>query len=196
MIDKVNCELIDMIIKVISSYKELEPPFILAIAMMAMKGYGRVMMSRISGLRERAVRNALSYIRSIHSDIHDLITSLLNNRRRVEASTMPLTCEPVLYTGFDDLIMKAVKSQVVKLRDFIVVNSRDPYKIEVIGVVENGTITIPGLPEELQSLYCKINDLVPRDSNGIIVCWRRYREFIDDSSLLLSLGELCRSLSR
>lgn len=46
-----------------------------------------------------------------------------------------LNCQPVLYEGFNSGLLNTVRENIVLLRDFIAVSSREPGRVEVIGVL-------------------------------------------------------------
>jgi hypothetical protein len=155
------------------------------------EGVGRVAVSKMLGLTERSVRKVTTLLRN--SELSWL--SGLLSRVVITRVTAPwLTCQPVLYTGLSSELLEATCKRVVLLRDFIVISSREPSKIEVIGVLRNSELVLPGLVEEYAEPYLKIRELLPSTS-GLLVCWRNYRRFFDDSVLLYSLAQLCESQS-
>jgi hypothetical protein len=152
------------------------------------EGIGRVALSKKLGFPERTVRKVvtlvktgeLSWLRGVFIEIS--VTSI---------NAPWLNCQPVLYEGFNSGLLDTVRENIVLLRDFIVISSREPGKVEVIGVLIGDNLVYPGLVEEYSEPYLKLRELLPR-TTGLLVCWRSYRRYLDDSILIASLAYLCK----
>jgi len=164
--------------------------FSVVLAVLA-ESVGRVALSKMLGLTERTVRRVATLLKSGElSWLRDLL-------REVATTTITapwLTCQPVLYTGLSSELLEAVSRRVVLLRDFIVISSGEPSKLEVLGVLKNSELVFPGLVEECAEPYLRLRGVLPSTS-GLLVCWRNYKRFLDDSVLLYSLARLCESES-
>ena len=150
---------------------------------------GRVALSKRLGFSERTVRNIVTMLKT--GELSWLVDFL--GKITITSISAPwLSCQPVLYTGLSSELLEDTLRRVVLLRDFIVISSKEPSKVEVLGVLREGDLVFPGLVEEYSEPYLKLREVLSRTS-GLLVCWRNYRRFLDDSVLLLSLSRLCES---
>lgn len=151
------------------------------------EGVGRVALSKMLGLTERTVRKITMLLKI--GELHWL-SSLLEKITINNINAPWLTCKPVLYGGFSEELLNIVSRRIVLLRDFIIISSKEPGKVEVLGVLINGDLAYPGLVGEYCEPYLKLREILPR-TNGLLVCWRNYKRYLDDSVLLVSLAYLC-----
>jgi len=151
---------------------------------------GRVALSKKLGFTERTVRKIITLVKS------GKLSWLAEILRKISINSISapwLTCQPILYVGFSEEILNTISKKVVLLRDFIVISSREPGKVEVLGVLRDRDLFYPGLVGEYNEPYLKLREVLPRTS-GLLVCWRNYKRYLDDSVLLVSLAYLCEHL--
>mgnify|MGYP001772695368 CR=1 FL=1 len=157
-----------------------------AVALLALKGYGRVAISKKLGIREREARKILEALR-----LNQHALNLVKEFGRVVLSAAGLECKPVVYTGLAEDVLSIVESRVVLFRDYLVINSRNPEKVEVIGTCRSGSLKLPGVPEDVAYRYRCLEEF-SKSTHGVLVCWKSYEEVADDALVLLSLSELCK----
>lgn len=162
----------------------------LGVGILLREGYGRTAIAKKLGCRERLVRGAIEAIRRSGLETH--VVRLLSYFHKSIVKAEWLTCTPVVYSNLDEELTRTVLECIVPLRDYIVVHSRNPAKVEVIGVVRGGRLEYPGLPAEIVGPYLKILEHL-NTTSGLVVCWKSYTEYTDDSALLASLADLCCS---
>lgn len=191
----IDCDLLKEINSYLEQYAKLEPRYVLAVLMLARKGLGRVAISKMLKLRERAVRNILDVpYKSTVSGLRMSIDIFLESIHRLGVENSWLRCKPVLYTRISVEILDMIVSNVVKFRDHIVINTRDPGKIEIIGVFDGRDLRLPGVPGEIQGSYMLLTKQIPVLQRGILICWRNYQDVLDDSAFFISLAEICSDL--
>lgn len=160
--------------------------------LMITRSYGRVYTSKRLGIRERVVRRVADISKSI-SGVPEIVAVF----EKMVLERKSLSCTPILYTGLSEELIQKTRSAVVGLRDRIVIFSRDPSKIEVIGVLNGCNVEYPGVPPELLRPYEEVTipALNKGVQRGLVVCWRNYRDELDDAALLAALGSLCETSS-
>lgn len=161
---------------------------LISITLLLRDGYGRVAIAKKLGLRERYVRSVVEFLKK------NYFSELVKSIESLKITSLDLSgfnCRFIHYENICKTILDEVYRSIVSFRDYIVVHSRDPFKIEVIGVLRNNTLEYPGLPRELQEQYLVVKNQLP-SGNGIVVCWKNYRGYIDDASLIASLIDICR----
>lgn len=160
-----------------------------AVTYLRSKGYGRVFIANYLNVPERLVRKVLMLLSSCpdtNSPI-DVVKELT-----VVRSDQLEGCTPLFYSGLSREFIEVIQERVVLFRDFIVISSRRPDKVEVIGVCTSGVLDFPGVPESLVDKYINLYRDIAR-GDGLAICWRDYREAIDEGILLSSLTKLCVS---
>lgn len=162
----------------------------IGVGILLREGYGRTAIAKKLGYRERLVRDTIEAIK--RSGLEARMARLLDHLHKSVVRAKWLTCTPVVYSNLDEELTRTVLEDVVSLRDYIVVHSRSPAKVEVIGVVSGGRLEYPGLPAEIVDPYLKILEHL-NTASGLVVCWKGYTEYTDDSALLASLADLCSS---
>ena len=162
----------------------------LGVAILLVEGYGRVAMSKKLGYRERLVRDVLDAIKCSEPARRSL--EVIGSLHRLVFKPGLPTCTPVVYSNLGEELLDAVLKNVVSLRDYIVAYSGSPAKVEVVGVIKGGKLQYPGLPDDISGPYLGVFE-DKRVPDGIVVCWRNYVEYVDDSTLLASLANLCPS---
>ena len=183
----INCrDLEESILKVKQSGLNTIEVFSIVFALLT-ENVGRVALSKKLGFSERTVRKIVSLLKT--SDLSQIFELL--GRINVTTINAPwLSCQPVLYEGFSSEVLESISEKIILLRDFIVISSREPSKIEVLGVLRNNHLIYPGLIEDYAKPYLKLREKLP-ETSGLLVCWRNYKRFLDDSILLTSLSRLC-----
>lgn len=161
---------------------------LLSISLLLKEGYGRVAIAKRLKFRERLVRDIIKNLRG--SNAENTVIKAIGALSKDPLSAPWLTCKPVVYSNVGDELIRAVLVHVVSVRDYIVINSGNPGKVEVIGVVNLGKLEYPGLPPELADPYIKLATLV-QASSGILICWKNYVEHVDDAVFLASLTNIC-----
>lgn len=163
-----------------------EQEFFILVINDSLYNYGRVSLSKLSGMSERRLRTirskaALSLQALAHVlNIAELRVSCNEKGERVVCA----------YMHFDDKLLELVRSRVVDFRDELIIALGSSKDIEVIGISDGGGITWPGLPEEYQHIY---NELAgPAPTGGLIVVWNRYRPVASDAAVFVALSKLCR----
>lgn len=166
----------------------VDPPEFLGVLLMLARNYGRVAISKRLGIRERTVRRVVENYRT-RSDVLEKVLAV----QKATLSATGLHCTPVLYAGLSEDLLQKTRSAVVNLRDRIVIFSRDPNKVEVIGISTSGRVEYPGVPPEIVAPYQAVNlpDQSGELQRGVVVCWKNYRNELDDAVLLVGLGSLC-----
>ncbi|MEM4717656.1 MAG: hypothetical protein QXE81_02715 [Desulfurococcaceae archaeon] len=177
-------------LKDLSRLLETDLVLLIGIILLANEGLGRVAISKRVLTGERVVRRVIDYL------FKDKGRKYMNNLYSFNVRELPvdwLKCEPVLYIGFEQEIIEMVKYNIVAFRDYIVINSRDPRKIEVIGVIQGGALIFPGVPLDISGPYNELSRFVKPGDNGIIICWNKYNKALDNAILLTSIISLCSS---
>jgi len=154
-------------------------------------GYGRIAITKYTGLQERRVRRVIETIES--SPLTNHIIQIVDSLDVVEFKTTSKHYYPVLYSGLEQSILDTIRKNIVLFRDYIVILTSDPWKLEVIGVVHDNTREFPGLPENLRGVYLNKIDFV-ENKNGVLIYWRKYKRFIDDAVVLTAITHLCKIL--
>ncbi|MEM1713934.1 MAG: hypothetical protein QXW36_05325, partial [Desulfurococcaceae archaeon] len=121
-----------------------------------------------------------------------ILQRVLSRIERKVIYTIEANCNPVAYHNLANDLILAIMQNIVALRDYIIIHSGDPEKIEIIGIVKNGELEIPGIPPDLAAKYAGLSRFL-EDLNGVVVCWRKYNENLDDAVFILSLIDLCSS---
>lgn len=158
------------------------------ILLMLLKRYGRVATSKRLGLRERLVRRVIEISRKKPE-----VLRVVSNLKKATLTSKVVTCTPVFYMGLSPSLLNAIRQKVVYLRDHIVIYSRDPGKVGVIGVFTEGVVDYPGVPPEiarpyLEAVYAELEQI---GNTGVIVCWNSYRGELDDGVLVAALASFC-----
>lgn len=164
---------------------------LISVSLLLKEGLGRIAISRRLNYRERLVREVIKSLKS--EDLKEQVFKLLANFASMKIDAPWLKCVPIFYGHFDHSVLECVESRVVALRDYLIILSGNPSKVEAIGLVLNRAVKYPGLPTELLEPYYSAAMLV-REKNGIVLCWREYKGHIDDSILLASLANLCSAI--
>lgn len=159
-----------------------------SVLLMLLRSYGRVATSKRLGLRERLVRKIAELSRR-KPEVLRVVSAL----RKATLTGTGVACTPVYYTGLSQNIISAVRRKVVYLRDQVVIHSRDPGKVDVIGVFTEYTLDYPGVPPEVAKPYVEAvyAELERVGGAGVIVCWNSYREELDDGVLVAALASFC-----
>ncbi|MEM2025981.1 MAG: hypothetical protein QXW94_06795 [Desulfurococcaceae archaeon] len=165
---------------------------LISIGLLLKEGLGRTAISKRLEYRERLVREAIDKLKS--SDRIISLLGLLEDFNIVEINAAWLKCKPVFYGHFNPTLLKEIGNKVVALRDYLVIFSGDPNKVEIIGLLYDRELKYPGLPIELSEPYHNLVGLI-NGTNGVLLCWRNYRKYTDDSILLASLSSLCRLIN-
>jgi hypothetical protein len=167
----------------------LKLPDLIAVKMLFLEKYGRVSIAKKLGFTERQVRNILDYL-TREEETSILLQRVLSLIERRLLEVEEFSCIPVLYLNLDDNLLTVIQRKIVSLRDYIVIYSSNPEKIEILGVVREGVIDLPGLPDYVAKRYTKLNFNV-KGLTGALVCWRDYNESVDDAIFISSLIDLC-----
>lgn len=167
----------------------LKPLEVIAVKLLLLENYGRVSIAKKLGFTERQARNIVDYLKR-EKEVSLLMQRVLRGIERRLLNDMGFTCKPALYLNLADNLLSIIQRKIISLRDYIVIYSGNPEKVEVLGVVKEGVLNIPGLPEEIAEQYAKLNSLVS-GLTGALVCWRNYSECIDDAIFISSLIDLC-----
>lgn len=180
---------------------ELNPVLTLAIAIASKyEGMGRVGLSKYLSLRERLVRRVMDFLKRGDPSLINIMSSVINILG-IHVLSIDDDKAIVLYTKLDTEIIELVSRFVIYFRDYVVIFSANPNKIEAVGIVMDDKITYPGMPPEIEMHYVKhVERFMPR-SNGIVVWFKNYRKYLDDavfivSVLMLCSRNLCRSIDR
>ncbi len=91
-------------------------------------------------------------------------------------------------------VLDRVSRSIARFRDLLVLSLMDPDAFEVIGVLEDGKPSFPGLPVSLSERYLGImRSLNIPVSMGIVIIWRRYRRYYSEAAVLDALCRLLES---
>lgn len=191
VIDLITCQILLLMRDVLTGTR-IELRDLICICLMLKEGYGRVAISRRLGFGERRIRGIVNVLKK--SNCLDRVFRVLTSFQREAIRTTHLKCTPVLYSNLDENLLNNLAGMIVTLRDYIVVNSRDPTKIEVIGIVKAGMLIYPGLPDQFTGPYMKIAEFI-QNRSGLLTCWTEYKEYLDDATLLASLIDICAQYS-
>jgi len=157
--------------------------------------YGRVYLSRRSGVSERRIRRIYEYLRYSTGINRERINRLLEALGSATIVTTRLNgLSATFIRTIDKGLLEAVKTRVVELRDWIIVEARDRDCIEVIGVIDD-ELTFPLLPEEF---YEKYKTLIPRENlkeDTLVVIWRKYIPILSESTVMHALARICEKIS-
>lgn len=167
----------------------LDEPTTYAVTYLRSKGYGRVFIANYLDVPERLVRKILTLLSSrLDADSPMDVVKKLTVVRGDQLEG----CTPLFYTGLSREFIEVIHERVVLFRDFIVISSKRPDKVEVIGVCTSGVLEFPGVPENIAGKYVDLyRDIAKGD--GLAICWRDYKEAVDEGVLLSSLTRLCAS---
>ena len=183
----IDCDNLSEILKA-SSRLNVDPVELMSISLLTREGLGRVAISKILGYGERKVRKILEELKR---GKYTHISEILGLFRKVQVEST-LSCRLVFYGYFTKTILESISRYIVNFRDHIIILSRNPHSVEVIGVRIDNRVEYPRLPIEYSKPY--VDALVNlQEANGVIVCWRNYRGVLDDAVLLTSLAYLCQS---
>ncbi|MEM0000573.1 MAG: hypothetical protein QXP03_05105 [Desulfurococcaceae archaeon] len=160
----------------------------LGVSLLLKEGYGRVAIAKRLKFRERLVRGVIEGLKK--NGIEELVVRTIGMLSRALINAPWLGCKPVVYGNIDEELLGRVLTHIVSMRDYIVINSGNPDKVEVIGVLRSSVLEYPGLPQELLQPYVKVARLVGA-ANGILVCWKDYVDYFDDAVFLASLTNMC-----
>lgn len=157
------------------------------------EGYGRVAVSRKTGIGERRIRNVYEYLntlKTIKPGVYEAVVGGLVNSL-VETDTAG-EYHATVVSPVDPGLLRAVESRVVELRDWIIVETRSRDCIEVIGVVDKG-VSFPRLPPDLVVKYAGILPGHARVNYSIVILWRKYIPLLYESAVLSALANMCVS---
>ncbi|MCY0868076.1 MAG: hypothetical protein OWQ48_02445 [Desulfurococcus sp.] len=157
-------------------------------------GYGRVYVSRKTGIPERRVRSIYEYIAGLKQAMPGLYVEVAEGFSEVKIlAAQAGEYYATVFTPVSPSLLKAVESRIVELRDWIIVEAGDRGCIEVIGL-STGRPVFPRVPEELQDKYLEILPEEILVDNSLIVLWRKYTPILSESIVLSALASLCREL--
>lgn len=96
---------------------------------------------------------------------------------------------------FDPQLLDLVSKSVVQLRDTIVIDFKDPWVFEVLGVYYGNKLVLPGVPDEASTRFTDLlrNHLV---DGSIVIVWRRFREYVYEASVFHGLTKICLNVCR
>ncbi|MEM0282078.1 MAG: hypothetical protein QXW93_00635 [Desulfurococcaceae archaeon] len=164
---------------------------IITTALMLLEKHGRVSIAKKLGCTERQARNIIEFLKK-EKEYFTILQRVLSRIERKVIYAIEVDCNPVAYYNLANDLILAIMQNIVALRDYIIIHSGDPEKIEIIGIVKNGELEIPGIPPDLAAKYAGLSRFL-EDLNGVVVCWRKYNENLDDAVFILSLIDLCSS---
>jgi hypothetical protein len=174
-----------------------EPAEALAIAIGALReSYGRVALSRLTGLTERRVRSikeslekkCLNQSKECAQSLMITLNKLKVTRTRIDDKT--LICIHPLH----DELLSIAESRIVYLRDLVVIQLRTPGSLEIIGLKINNEYRIPGLPQQLSEQYINKVSSTAVPDNSLFTLWSNYKELIGEAALINALAILCEQL--
>ncbi len=156
---------------------------------------GRIRASQILGYPERRLRSLIDilvengilerqeYRTCISGRVRSILSGLRVERVRRDKYTL------CFYKGFGPEATGLVVEKISRLRDYLVIELRDPNVFEVIGVAGTNGFFFPGVPDELAARYA---DLIGeyRGEEAVVVLWRRYKAYLYDGALIYSLVKL------
>lgn len=160
----------------------------LSVSLLLKEGYGRVAIAKKLKFRERLVRGIIEGLKK--NGVDKYVVKTIGMLGKVHVNAPWLSCKPVVYDNIDGELLNSVLTRIISMRDYIVINSGNPNKVEVIGILKSSALMYPGLPQKLLQPYIKIAGLV-ESTNGIIVCWKNYVDYLDDAVFLASLTNMC-----
>lgn len=164
---------------------------VIATTLLLLENHGRVSIAKKLGCTERRARNIIDFLKR-ERDYFLILQRVLTQIRREELHVKDLDCRPIVYHNLAEDLVSTIMQNVVELRDYIIIHSGNPDKIEIIGIVKNGKLEIPGLPLELATRYASLTPSI-EGLTGVVTCWREYNENTDDAIFILSLVDLCRT---
>lgn len=186
----ITCRILHKALNTIKSL-DLDEKTTYTVLFMRRTGYGRIAITKYTGLQERSVRRIIETIEN--SPFTNHIIQVVDSLDVVEFKTSSKHYHPVLYSGLEQSILDTIRKNIVLFRDYIVISTGDPWKLEVIGVVYVNTRDFPGLPENLRRVYLNEIDFV-ENKNGVLIYWRKYKKYIDDAVVLTAITNLCNAL--
>lgn len=151
---------------------------------------GRVAISKMTGMTERRVRNiknAYSKICDKHCEkkLEDLLGKLSfmkeNKNEKKIIAIYPLSSD----------LLRIIETKIVYFRDLIVIEIKKPGALEVIGIVINEEIRVPGLPIELLKEYIDMAKNMNIPKNSIFTIWNTYRGLTTEATLIHAITNLC-----
>lgn len=156
---------------------------------------GRIKASQILGYPERRLRSLMDSLveegllerHGYKTCISGRVRSMLSGVRIERAGCDGYTL--CLYEGLGPDAYRLVVEKISRLRDYLVIELRDPSVFEVIGVAGRSGVFFPGVPAELATRYTGlIGGHGGREA--IAVLWRRYKAYLYDGALIYSLAKL------
>lgn len=155
---------------------------------------GRIAISKQTGLTERRVRTIKSAItKNIASD-EKLAVTINTFLKKISIWKSDLdNRKAVAVCSLERSLLEDIIKRVVLLRDLIVIETRLPGELEVIGVRMDDEILIPRLPTEIAEDYQKLLSRTDLPNNCVFTVWSSYPGIIVDASLLTSLVSFCEN---
>ncbi len=189
-----NNSIIELIEKLPGNNEEKIYSLALILALRDQPLIGRRRLSKILGLSERRVRTLIEKLikhKMIEKNIYALklsantikllenidIKRITNKYKISMISVIPNLCS-------------ILEEKIMVFRDYLVINIKDPNSIEVICCRTNSNIIIPRVPEYLKKKYREIinKHVSSTKQDELIIFWRKYRPFLYDASVLLTIS--------
>ncbi|MEM4809162.1 MAG: hypothetical protein QW249_01400 [Desulfurococcaceae archaeon] len=169
----------------------LNPVLTLAVALASKyEGMGRVGLSRYLSLRERQVRHIIDFLKKGNKNLSRTISNVID-MLSIQVIGVHGEKAIVMYKELGIDIIELVSKHVVYLRDFIVIFSANPSKVEAIGVVSENKVSYPGMPPDIEIHYVKPVEKAVFEGNGIVIWFNNYRRYLDDAVIIASISMLC-----
>ena len=171
-----------------------EPTEALAVAIGALReGYGRVALSRLTGLTERRVRSIKESLeKKCLNQNKECAQSLMSTLNKLKVTRTRIDDKTLIYIHpLHNELLSIAESRIVYLRDLVVIQLRTPGSLEIIGLKINNEYRIPGLPQQLSELYINKVSSTTVPDNSLFTLWSSYKELIGEAALINALAILC-----
>lgn len=158
---------------------------------------GRRALSRRTCISERRVREAVSKL--IDKGFLTKNNDLCINKDKLEFFTRlcfeSFSIDDYILTTiccFDSDVLEKIRNNITDLRDHIVISTGKPWVFEIIGIREANVTVLPKVPKRIASKYHRFLNKV-FNNGSILVLWKEYKPFINESILLQGLFKICIS---
>jgi len=196
-LSKLSCKVLFNIFKGLSN----EPVEELAVLLLYQRYtcLGRVAVAKKLGISERRARSLIDKLNKKGYLAKDLETCINTRSFPYNLSYCSTKFNNYYLTAFLEAnleLLKLVERSITMLRDYIVLASRDPEVLEIVGYTSEGRIYLPRVPRRMREKYArKIDKLIPQilSTPSLFIVWRSYKPYLSEACLLYSLYRLCTS---
>lgn len=195
---KITCREISSIFSKLNPEKFVEEASIL-LPFIEERCIGRKALITKTGFSERKVRGIVDSLinRGILTKNNETCVDngIYASLKEVKITRWELNGNYVVNTlcCFEPQFLELLSRFIVQLRDSIVIDLKDPWAFEVIGIYYRGNLILPGVPNEAALQYI---DLLkgPFLDGSIVILWRRFKKYLCEATVLHGLMKICLNI--